>query len=762
MMDKPKERLVNMTELMAAPHRGWTLDEYVRILVKRRWAALAVFLCLVGTVALHSFTATPIYKATVQILIERQTPRLLEQPGVPVPYDYSGEEFYQTQYKLLESRALSKKVVDKLQLQKNPYYSEAFKNLPPTADEATKQRVEESLVATIAADVEVSPIRQSSLVNVSFSHPDPKFAAQLVNTLAQSYIEQSLELRFAASQVASAWLEEKLTEARKKLEESEAKLNHYKREHNIIALDDKESITAQKLEQLNKDLLTAQTHRMEAETRYKEVSQGRPISQVLNNPLIQTLKGQEAKIIAEHSELSRKYGAEHPRMIQLTNELAATRGKIGAEMSQVVQAIKNEYYMAQAQEQNLKTALEAQKVDTQDMSDRGIHYRVLLRDVETSRALYENVLKSLKTTTATENIPSTNIRIVYPATVPGGPVSPRKFFNLLVSSVLGLLLGAALALGLESMDTTLKSPEEVEGWLEIPNLAMIPHLEVPAGNPGETPELIVHHNTQPLASESYRGLRTSILFSAPGQAPRVLLVTSSLPMEGKTLTAANLATAMAKAEGKVLLVDTDLRRPTLHQLFQVSQKRGLSNFLVGEIDELPAVETKVPHLYLVPSGPIPPNPSELLGSARMREFLSRAQEQFGRVILDSAPLISVTDAAILSTQAEGVILVIKAEALPRKVAIEAKNLLLEVQAPLLGAVLNDVPIQRESYYYSYYHRYRSYYPTDDSEAPKKRRLAPQSLMPSGLIDRVKEIFHKRGKIFAKKEKERISQPGPDS
>ena len=207
-------------------------------------------------------------------------------------------------------------------------------------------------------------------MDVSFSNPDPKFAATVVNTLAQSYIEQSLDLRFAASQEAAVWLKEKLIEGRKKLEESEAKLNQYKRDHNIVALDDKESITAQKLEQLNKDLIAAQTHRMEAETRFKEVSRGQPISQVLNNPLIQTLKGQEAKIIAEQSELSRKFGPEHPRMIRLNNELAATRGKIGAEMGQIVQAIKNEYYMAKAQEENLKAALESQKTNTQDLSDR--------------------------------------------------------------------------------------------------------------------------------------------------------------------------------------------------------------------------------------------------------------------------------------------------------------------------------------------------------------------------------------------------------
>jgi capsular exopolysaccharide synthesis family protein len=466
----------------------------------------------------------------------------------------------------------------------------------------------------------------------------------------------------------------------------------------------------------------------------------------LNNPLIQTLKGQEAKIIAEQSELSRKFGEAHPRMIRLNNELSATRSKIGAEMGQIVQAIKNEYYMAKAQEENLKGALEKQKSETQDLGDRNIEYRVLLRDVETNRALYENMLKSLKTTTAAENTPATNIRIVYPATIPDTPVLPRKARDLLLGAFLGLVVGLGLALFMESLDTTLKTPEEVEGWLEIPNLALIPHMEFTSGNPikEEFPELIVHHGTQPLASESYRGLRTTILFSAPGHAPRVLLVTSSLPLEGKSLTSANLATAMAKAEPNVLLVDADLRRPSLHKIFQLPAEPGLSNFLVGELDDLPVLETIVPNLFVLPAGKIPPHPSELLGSARMREFLDLAKSRFGHIIIDSPPLMSVTDAAILSTQAEGVLLVIKAEFVPRKAAMDARDQLLEVNATLLGVVFNNVQTQRNGYFYNSYYRYHSYYTgKDDGPAPRHRRTPQPGVL--GWVKNQVDHFKQKSK-----------------
>ncbi len=724
-------------KVTAVHHRGRSIQDYLRIFVKRRWTILAVFVTVVALAALKTFTATPIYQATVQLLIERQPPRVLETQTQP-SYDYYGEEFYQTQYKLLESRALAKKVADKLNLKSRQPYAKMFEGLPADVDQATKQRLEESLVDVVTGGIEVEPVRTSRLVNVSYSSPDPKFAAEVANTLGQAFIEQSLDLRFAASQEAAQWLKRKLVEARQKLEESEAKLNQYKRQHNIAAVEDKESITAQKLEQLNRELVAAQTKRMEAETRFQEVNAGRPIAQVLENPLIQTLKAEEAKLITEHSELSKKYGEGHPRMIQLNQELAATRGKINAEMGMVKQTIKNEYNMAKSQEENLKKALEQQKNVTQDQSDVGIQYRVLLRDVETNRALYENMLKSLKTTTATENVPATNIRIVYPALVPEVPVSPRKIRTLALAAALGLFFGIGLALLLETLDTTIKTPEEVEKWLEVPNLALIPHIDT-ADHPGEAPELVVFHGHQPLASEAYRVLRTSILFSSPGQTPRLLLVTSTLPMEGKTLTTANLATAMAQAEGDVLLIDADLRRPTLHQLLGVPREPGLSNFLVGKTDELPVVSTLVPHLFLIPAGAIPPNPSELLGSERMQELLNRTQERFALTILDSPPLVSVTDAAILSTQVAGVLLVIKAEHVPQKAARDAKNHLVELHAHLLGTVLNDVPLQKDSYYYRHYRYYSSYYADMDTTESGEKRKDRKTPGLAGWVSRLKGI-----------------------
>lgn len=734
-------------DLPLRPHRRRSLHDTLRILLKRRWTVLAVFFALVGFAACYSFSATPIYQATTQLLIERQQPRVLDtRIGAQADY-YPGEEFYQTQYKLLESPTLAKKVVDKLGLKTHPAFADLLRDLPPEASANDLKRAQEKVTAAVAEGLTVTPVRNSRLVNLSYQSPDPHLAARMANAFAEGFIDYSLDLRFAASQEAAHWLQQKLAEGRKKLEESEAKLIRYKRANNIVALEDKESITAQRLEHLNKELLAAQTKRLEAETRFQEVSQGRAIREVLTNPLIQTLKAEEAKIIAQISEMGKKYGEKHPRMIQLHTELGATRAKIGLEMSQISQSIKNEYKMAQVQEENLRKALEAQKDATQDLGEKGVSYRVLLRDVETNRALYENMLKSLKETTATENVPATNIRIVYAAAPPEVPVKPRKVRNLFLAVLLGAILGVAAALGLENLDTTLKTPEEVEGWLEIPSLAMIPHLDIgPGSTPQELPEVVVHQGQQPLVAEAYRSLRTSIFFATPGQAARTLLITSSLPKEGKSLTAANLAAVMAQAEPQVLLVDADLRRPSLHRLFLVEKQLGLSNFLVGEISDLPAVPTPIPHLFVVPCGHIPPNPSELLHSQRMQEFLHLAQKRFTRVILDSPPLMSVTDAAILATLVEGVILVVRAESVPRRAAMDSREQLLEVRANLLGALLNDIPLHRNVYsYYRHYYRYRASYTTEPGREWGKTGDQPATGLSASMLAWLKRKIPGQGR-----------------
>lgn len=716
-----------------------TIPDYLRILLRRRRTVLGVFLIIMPLAALYIFTCPPRYSATAQLLIERHLPQVLGYRQAAAA-NLGSQEFYHTQYKLLDSWALTQRVINKLKLEDHPDFAPRFQQ---AAGEENRREALAALTEWLQHGLSVLPIRGSSLVNVSFSHPDPDFAATVANAFAQAFIEMSLDLRFAASQEAAMWLQEKLKEARHKLEESEARLNQYRKANNIVATEDKETITPQRLEQLNKELVRAQTRRLEIEARFKEASQGRAIKEMQEGALIQTMKAEEAKIHAQLSEMGKKYGNKHPRMIQLRHELAAAQGKISTETRVIAQTINNEYHIALEQERNLKAALQAAKSETQDLSERSIPYRLLLRDVETNRALYENILKSLKETTATENVPAINIRIVHPAAIPTQPVGPRRTRNLVLALLLALAVGAILAVMVENADTTIKTPEEIQSWLKLPHLAMIPRLERnPADSPAATQALVAINGAQPVIAEAFRSLRTSILFSAPSHCPRTILLTSSLPMEGKTFTAANLAAVMAQTHPEVLLVDADLRRPSLHRFFGVAKEPGLSNFLVGEIDELPIIGTPAPHLSVVPGGRVPPNPSELIHSARMQEFLTRALARFGCIIIDSPPLVSFTDAAILATLTEGVLLVVKAQTVPRKVAQESKNKLLDVRARLLGVILNEVSVKPHGYYYSHYFNYRRHQSPEGGPVPGRPFGEGLPAMKQWVKDRAGDYLNK--------------------
>jgi succinoglycan biosynthesis transport protein ExoP len=703
-----KSNNVPAKQLLAADSfkSGRTWQDYLSVILKYRWLSLGTFLLIVSTAILYAFLKTPIYKATTQIFIEREIPNIFDnnrQSLISSPYSH---EFYSTQYTILEGQALAKKVIEKLHVQSHPSYGWIFKYCSAGGNDSKERcEAEELLLTTFMKNVKVFPMRNSHLVDLSFYDSDPQFAALVANTMGQSYVEQVLEMHFGASRQTVDWLKNNLAEARQKLEESEAKLNKYTKDHQIIVSENKDGIATQKLEQLNRALVAAQTRRIEAKALYDQVIKGKPVYEIVNNPIVQALKPQEAKVLGEQSELAIKYGEKHPRMIMLNNELVAIRGNIKNETKRVAQSIINQYQIAFEQEEKLKAALEDQKTVNQDLGDRKIPYQVLMRDVQANRALYESMLKSLKETTVTQNTPATNIRVVNPASVPTKPIKPRKLIILSIAPLIGLLTACGLAFALETWDNSLKSPQDVETWLKIPNLVTVPHFQLPGVDDAQnTKEIVIFHPDEFLASESYRGLRTQIIFSSNHDA-RIIQLTSTQPLEGKTTTVINLAAVLSTINEPVLMVDADLRRSKLHKIMNVKREPGLSNFLSGDIDYIPSIKTMVPNLHLVSAGSISDNPSELLSNERLIRFLQMAKDQFAWIIIDSPPLLAVSDSAILSTHAEGVILVVKADAVSRRSAQEAINHLMKVNAKILGVVFNDVPIRPGSYNYYYSNYY---------------------------------------------------------
>ena len=750
MMEEDREQEIN-------------LRDYLRVIMKRRWTIITCFVVIVVTVAISTLTATPIYRAMVKLIIEKENPNVVSIQEV-MSVDASGTDYYQTQYKIIESRSIAREVIKRLNLNQSeeffpPPKDDFFSNMkrsinetvaswqksvvslfkteesPGGGDESDQFDSDSSLVSGFIGRITVSPIRNSRLVNVNFDAKDPVLATKIANTLAQTYIDQNLETKLEAAQDAVGWLHRRIQEERKKVEAAQLRFQRYKEEHGIITdfSSDTEKITAQKLAELNSQVIAAEARRVEAETRHEQTerlmkSRGRldSITEILNSELIRTIKESEVELSKRLSELSKKYGRNHPQIIAVKAELASLEKRKQREIQKVVNSLKNEYEVALARERSLRDSLAKQKQESLQLNQKAIEFGVLYREAESARQMYDLLIKRFKETSITEEMKTGNIRIVDRAEVPGAPIKPKKKLNILLAIIVGLTMGTGLAFFFEYLDNTIKIPEDVKQHLKIPYLGPVPLFATASGNPADdtNPELATLHDPKSSASESYRGIRTGILFSSAESAPQVILVSSAGPREGKTITTANLAITMAQAGSKVIVLDCDMRRPKMHHLFGVPKDRGISNLLVSSSEmEETILHTSIPNLDVIPCGPIPPNPSEILGSARMANLIGLLRKQYAHILIDSPPSTAVTDALVLSKSVDGVVLVIRAGDTARELARNGVEGFDGVGAHILGAVLNAVDIGRDKYYYyQYYH----YYYGEEGEKTKKSRRKKRS------------------------------------
>lgn len=734
------------------------IRDYLRVILKRRWAVITVFTVVVVSVIIHAFTAMPVYKATSRLIIDKENPNVMSIQEV-MAVDASGTDYYQTQYKIVESRNVARAVIKRLNLAESEEFVPNPRNsllgsLKHSAKKTTtaikkvsaalfrthrnsdSQSLKEHdpdyrLVSVFIDRIKVEPIRNSRLVDVSFEAKDPVLAARIANTLAQAYIEKNLETKLKAVKGAVRWLHNRIETEREKVEKSEQSLLAYKEKHNIVTdfTSDVEKITAQKLAQLNTQVVEAESVRVEAETRYKQALalEGTPdmldsIPEVLKNELIQQIKSMEVELYKRISELSKKYGQKHPQMVAIQAELKTLQKRKTYEVKRVVNSLRNEYRVAQARERSLKAALAKQKKESLDLNQKAIEYGVLQREVESARQMYQLLINRFKETSLTEDMKTGNIRILDRAEVPKSPVRPRKQRNVLLAVIFGLIGGLGLTFFLEYLDNTIKDPEDIKRYLNIPYLGPVPVFAT-GDNPdeGAASEMVVLDLPKSTASEAYRGIRTSILFSSAESEPQVIMVSSAGPQEGKTVTSSNLAITMAQSGSKVVLLDCDMRRPKLNKLFGISRNRGMTNLLVEKADLKPMIfNTSIPNLQVIPSGPIPPNPSEILGSNRMAELIKVLRKNYTRIVIDTPPITAVTDAAVLAKLVDGVVMVIRANSTVRDVAKNGLNQLKNVGAHLLGVVLNGVDMGRGSYYYYQYYYYGDDDATEKTPIRKKR------------------------------------------
>ena len=696
------------------------LRDYLAILNKRRVSVAVIFVLFVLAVAAVTFTMTPVYKATAQVYIGQpnlqfniQNQQMENQVDMAV--------YLQTQVNIIKSEAIAKKVIENLRLD-GPQQSRTPFFLLRLLGRGNTERAPsmEHAIKAFESHLIVETVKGSNLVNVSYESRNPELAAQAANQTVQAFIDQDIDMRTAPARSYMAWLNGELDKIKNQMNESSDSLENFKRSESIVGGDHGSNVTLTALNDLNAKVLSAEAKRYQAEIKYQQVMKLSSVPgglmslpDVLNNKLIQDLQTQETSISKEMAEKSKKYGDKHPVMIRLENEMKQIKKQVNDEVNLIADGIKNNYDEARREEQSLRRAFNRQKAEAMSYDRSSAEYELKKEDVEGAKAIYQQVLKRAQESNIMGTINVSNVQLIDKATPPKFPSKPKKALNILLGIVLGLFTGAGFALISEHMDNTYTSPEELEENLGVPMLGVVP--KSPQQD-DKRPENIaaVTDPISPMA-ESFRTIRSNILLSRRNHSPRVIQVCSAMHGEGKSTVSINLASIMAAAGEKILLIDGDMRRPRLHKAFEVPNTRGLSS-LITKKAELPDVlrRTKIQNLSFIPSGPLYSNPGEMLGSTAMFNLMAGLREQFDRVLIDCPPYLGIADASLLTPLSDGVVLVVRSGKTIKDAVLKIKKNMDTIEAEILGVVLNDMAIRSVDYYYHY--NYSDYIGTKRAKA----------------------------------------------
>jgi capsular exopolysaccharide synthesis family protein len=740
------------------------LRHYWNILRKRMRPMIAVFLDVVILGALITLASPTLYRARSVLKIEPQNPTITGVAGVgeslPNQSEIGPYDYYQTQFTLLKSEPVRARVIKKLNLEKNSTFtgndgpslfgaifnwvSAGWDDLkyaigglfgraeqaPAAAAPAYELDAPPWLVARYSRFLTIEPVRNTRLVEIIFNSPDPKLSRDLANNHAASFIEMILESRFSLTKEARDFLGARLAELREKVQNAEQKLNRFRQQHGVVSFDKGENIAVDRLVDLNKVLTQARAERIQAESLYQTTREKNTehLSNVLSSPLIQQIKAGLANLETEKGRLLAIFTPEHPRIQELNQQINEARRGLRAEINNIVRGIESTYAAARAREDSLDKEAKKQQEAALSLKEVGIEYAVLNEEVVVNRGLYDNVLKRLHETNVANDLAASNMQIVQRAELPMAASSPNWTRNLAISAILGLLLAIGLGFFLEYMDMTVNTPQGVWAAVSLTTLGVVPHvkslpdkfrsggflggsskrLNVPErANDAMSKELVMARDQISLTAESYRTIRAGLLLSRAEHPPKVILLTSPSPGEGKTVTTVNLGMALAQSEHMVLVVDADLRKGRCHKLVNVPNQNGLVNVLTGQIGLRSSIrETAVRNFFVLPRGALPPNPADLLMSHKMHEVMDELRRSFDFVLIDSPPAIAVSDAAVVSALCDGVLLVFHAQKTSAHAARQAVERFDSIGAATLGVILNGVDIRNPDYV-----DYRSYYPT---------------------------------------------------
>lgn len=759
------------------PNSQVHLRELWRIIRKRKGLVLLIALIATVLVTVEVHRTPSIYSAETTVEVAKDATTVVQTDQRFIQIDDS--DTLNTKKIIIKSSPLLEEVVILLHLDENPKFVESLQKKSvtdalrdlghrisgqvltgekPEADMQTASQVallqertpEESqklapYVKILKNKLKVDSLPDTRILKISFEHTDPALAAAIVNTTSKVFIQRSFDSKTQQFTETSSWLDRSTRELKTKMEQAEQALANYTQRNEIFSLDGNQSLTTDKLATLHAQVMKAETERMLKESLYEEVKNGRTaqLPDAFSDPKTGQLQQRLDDLKVQRSELSVKFGPENPRVAELDQKIKTLEGQATDTRRTLEEKLRADYERSVRDERSLKVALEKAKGEAVQQNQAAIQLSVLKQNADTAKTLYNDFLQKTNQAALQRVQQSKNLRVIEPAEVPGSPIGPQRMRTILIGLLVSLVGGIGLAFFLEYLDNTVKSVEDVERVAQLPTLAVIPSITTvtaralaakqkemktassgetalqpsfaQAGEQGKLTKLVTLDQLSSVV-EAYRMLRTSVLLSAAGSPPKTILFTSGQPGEGKTTTAINTAISLSQLGSSVLLIDADLRRPSVHRAFKMSQAQGLSTFLSRQVDIEPLIQKLwVPNLSVLPCGPIPPNPAELISSERMRELLKQLAGRYDHILIDSPPLINVTDPVILSTMVDGVIMVVHAGRSTRDIVRRARQELSSVGAKIFGVVLNNLDVKREGYD-SYASAYGGYYETRNEAA----------------------------------------------
>ncbi len=726
------------------------LRDIWKVISKHKGLILTVFSLVLITTVIATLLMRPVFKAESLIEIKPDATSKIITYTIEQE-DFKPQEYKTTQQNILLSSSVAEAVIDKLQLEKNPEINgelsqrglitgikdiiksfvvkddigQSFEDSSLDRPLTQAQRVAQ--VHRVKGRLTVLPIGKSNLFKVAFDSFDPKLSASVVNTTVSEYMRLDRLRRLDSTSGAKKFLKAEIAAIQAKLESSERDLTDFARKNNIVDVEEKDNIMVQRLSDLNAQLTEITSARVAAEASWSQASSGSGLNilpEVLENPLIDQLKLTQSELQGEYLKLSKIYKSEYPKLKQLKAQLDDTNEGLNREISRIAGGIKSSYEQLLNRERLITGKVEEQKEALLVIKDKSVQYNIIKREWESNRQLYAGLLDTMKEVGVSGGMEPNNIAVIDLAKVPNSPYKPNLVLNATLAGILGLIVGLGIAFLLSFLDNAVRTPEDIENVAGLPSLGLVP-LESKATRKRRKKQVTVsevdvisryqgmlefksHYERKSNIAEAFRSIRTSLMFSSPSGLPKVIQITSTIPGEGKTTLASNLALVLADNGAKVLLVDADLRKHRLHKVFGVPSSPGLSEAIISGVDRDFSINVPIDNLYLLPAGTTPPNPAELIGSQGMSKFIERAREGYDHVVIDSAPLLGLADSVVLSTKVDGIVYAVNSGLVNKDNLREGVKRLRRVHAPLLGAILNNVDMSSEEYGYygEYYYSYQ--------------------------------------------------------